>query len=485
MAGLNYSKAFSSRRFWNYFPLGVAYAALYMGRYSYIPAKEELSKTLVIDGERHSVVIQGAQVLIQQGEKLIDKGMQLLESGMVLLSDGREVSFLMDNMGLGFMTFVGAIVYGVSFLFNGPLTDSMGGRKAMLIATAGSAAVNLMMGLVLALGWTDDFVMKMAILYGVNMYFQSFASVAIVKVNSNWFHINERGFFGGIFGILISSGLFLAYTVSPLIMSWLFTGDPQYYYFVPAALLTFMMTVTFLLIRNTPADAGHPGFSTGTDSEMDSDEKMPVLVVLKKIVTHPIVLTIAFIELCTGVLRDGVIHWFGAYAGAHAGSEARGMLGIGLFVAGASGAMLAGWVSDKFFGSRRTPVAALFYAIIVTTLIAASLIMHFVPDAAFKTYLIFGVVILLSFAVIGTHGMLSGAASADFGGKQGTATAVGIIDGFVYVGVAIQGMSLGYLTTLEGGWDYWFPFLIPFALIGLALSWKIRHVKPKMKSGHH
>jgi MFS transporter, OPA family, glycerol-3-phosphate transporter len=435
MAGLQYSKAFSSRRFWNYFPLGIAYAALYMGRYSYIPAKE-------------------------------------------------DVGDLMGNAGLGTMTAVGAIVYGVSFLFNGPLTDKMGGRKAMLIACAGSAAINLLMGLVLATGWTDNYVLKMAILYGVNMYFQSFASVAIVKVNSNWFHISERGFFGGIFGILISSGLFLAYTVSPLIMSWIFAGQPQFYFFVPSILLTVMLTVTYFLIRDTPAETGHADFSTGTDSEFDSDEKIPVTQILKKILTHPIVLTIAFIELCTGVLRDGTIHWFGAYAKVHAGSEARGMLGIGLFIAGASGAMLAGWVSDKFFDARRPPVAALFYSMIVVTLIAASLIMHFVPDAAFKTYLIFGIVIILSFGVIGTHGVLSGAATADFGGKQGTATAVGIIDGFVYVGVAIQGVSLGYLTDQPGGWSYWFPFLIPFALIGLALSWRIRNVKPKMKSGH-
>jgi OPA family glycerol-3-phosphate transporter-like MFS transporter len=435
MAGLQYSKAFSSRRFWNYFPLGIAYAALYMGRYSYIPAKE-------------------------------------------------DVGGLMGNAGLGTMTAVGAIVYGVSFLFNGPLTDRMGGQKAMLISTAGSAVINLLMGLVLATGWTDDYVLKMAILYGVNMYFQSFASVAIVKVNSNWFHINERGFFGGIFGILISSGLFLAYTVSPLIMSWLFAGQPQYYFFVPSIFLLVMLVVTYLIIRDTPEQAGHPGFSTGTDSEFDSAEKIPVLKILVKIVTHPIVLTIAFIELCTGVLRDGMIHWFGAYANSHAGSEARGMLGVGLFIAGATGAMLAGWVSDRFFNARRPPVAALFYSVIVTALIAASLLMHFLPDTPAKTYILFAVLIIVSFGVIGTHGVLSGAATADFGGKQATATAVGIIDGFVFVGVAIQGMSLGYITSQPGGWNYWFPFLIPFALIGLALSWRIRKVKPKMKAGH-
>jgi len=434
MASMTHPPGFASRRFMNYFPLGIAYASLYMGRYSYIPAQADF---------------QGG---------------------------------LMDRAGLGLMTMVGAIVYGVSFLFNGPLTDRIGGRRAMLISLVGSGIVNFFMGLLLALDWTGSFVTKMALLYGVNMYFQSFAAIAIVKVNSNWFHFSERGTLGGIFGVLISSGLFLAYTVSPFIMKLLFDGQPQFYFFIPSILLFIMLGVTYALIRNTPADAGFHDFHTGTDTAFDSDEKIHIGQILKKVLTHPIVLTIAFIELCTGVLRDGVFHWFGAYAKSSPSPGVRELLGIGLFIAGATGSMLAGIISDKMFGSRRPPVAALLYAILTVNLIVAALIMSLMPESTLKPYLLFGVVIVTAFCVIGTHGVLSGTASADFGGKQATGTAVGIIDGFVYLGVAIQGITLGQLTSKS--WNYWFPFLIPFALIGFALAWRVRNVKPKLKGGH-
>ncbi len=435
MAQLNHPPGFAIRRFWNYFPLGIAYAALYMGRYSYIPAQADFSKGL------------------------------------------------MDRAGLGFMTMVGAIVYGVSFLFNGPLTDRIGGRRAMIISTLGSGIVNVFMGLLIALNWTDAFVMKMALLYGINMYFQSFAAIAIVKVNSNWFHFTERGTLGGIFGILISSGLFLAYSVAPFVMKRLFPNDPQFYFFIPSIFLFIMMVVTIAIIRDTPAQAGFEGFHTGTDTQFDSDEKIHLLDILKKILTHPIVLTIALIELCTGVLRDGVFHWFGAWAKQSSVPSVREMLGVGLFIAGATGSMLAGVISDKLFGSRRPPVAALLYGILTLTLILAALVISLMPDSSVvKPYILFAVVIVTAFCVIGTHGVLSGTASADFGGKQATGTAVGIIDGFVYLGVAIQGISLGKLTTLD--WNYWFPFLIPFSLAGLALAWRVRNVKPKLKGGH-
>ena len=51
------------------------------------------------------------------------------------------------------------------------------------------------------------------------MYFQSYGAVAIVKVNAHWFHVRERGGFSGIFGTMISSGIFLAFTVNNWILS--------------------------------------------------------------------------------------------------------------------------------------------------------------------------------------------------------------------------------------------------------------------------
>jgi hypothetical protein len=90
-------------------------------------------------------------------------------------------------------------------------------------------------------------------------------------------------------------------------------------------------------------------------------------------------------------------------------------------------------------------------------------------------------VFLISVCVIGAHGLLSGTATMDFGGRKGAATAVGMIDGFVCLGTAVQSVSLGYLTTRD--WAYWPYFLVPFAVIGLVLSLRIWHAKPGQGSG--
>ena len=166
---LGYSDAFRRRRVGNWLPLGLTYAFLYMGRYNLTVAKNALGT-------------------------------------------------LMTKQDFADIFAAGTIVYGISFVLNGPLTDRWGGRRTILISAIGAAACNLAMGWVLANGHTANLVRTYSVLYALNMYFQSFGAVSIVKVNAHWFHVRERGTFGGIFGILISLGIYFAYDWSRLVM---------------------------------------------------------------------------------------------------------------------------------------------------------------------------------------------------------------------------------------------------------------------------
>ena len=100
-----------------------------------------------------------------------------------------------------------------------------------------------------------------------------------------------------------------------------------------------------------------------------------------------------------------------------------------------------------------------------------------------KSYWLGFIVVFMSLCVIGVHGMLSGTSTMDFGGRRAAATAVGMIDGFVYLGTGVQSLSLGFLTTQS--WNYWPPFLIPFAIIGLILSIRIWYAFPHAKRKGH
>jgi OPA family glycerol-3-phosphate transporter-like MFS transporter len=102
----------------------------------------------------------------------------------------------------------------------------------------------------------------------------------------------------------------------------------------------------------------------------------------------------------------------------------------------------------------------------------------------YGTPLLLGLLVsVVSVTVIGTHGMLSGTATMDFGGRKAAATAVGLIDGLVYLGTGVQSLALGYITSWN--WSYWPVFLIPFAIAGIAMTRMIWNAIPKGRTAAH
>ena len=81
----------------------------------------------------------------------------------------------------------------------------------------------------------------------------------------------------------------------------------------------------------------------------------------------------------------------------------------------------------------------------------------------------------------GVHSLMSGTAAADFGGRTATATCSGLIDGCVYLGSSVQSVCVGFLTgtTWTGhNWQWWPIFLMPFALVGGIIAWRIWNELP-------
>lgn len=392
----------------------------------------------------------------------------------------------------------GSATYGVAFLLNGPLTDRWGGRTTILLAAGGALVTNALMGYAV---YTKSTLFgtpfhTMLVLYCANMYFQSFGAVSIVKVNGSWFHLRERGTFGGIFGILISLGVFFAYDGGKMITDALPT-QLEWVFLIPAGILVVFFVLCFLFVRDSPSKAGLADFDLGDASTPDDGTKEPAVKVIVRLLSNPIILTIAIIELCSGFLRQAIMQWGRGF------SEGLGMgssfiienWGVVLCIAGITGGMFAGTISDHLFQSRRGPVAAVLYALMLAGAVVIIPLLLLSSPGPVPLLLAF-----MSMAIIGVHGMLSGTASADFGGRKNTGTAVGIIDGFVYAGSMVQSFLYGaYLpekviicadnTTRSNpavkiidNWMIWPYAMIPVALLGLVLSLRVWNARARPKS---
>ena len=198
--------------------------------------------------------------------------------------------------------------------------------------------------------------------------------------------------------------------------------------------------------------------------------------------TNPAIMIIAAIEFCSGYLRNGILQWYKPFA-----KETHrlpdfvhdhwGMLNC---VAGILGGVTAGMISDRLFGSRRGPVAAVLYVLMVV----GALAMY--PTLGNKG--IGWVVVVMTLAIIGVHGMLSGTASMDFGGKRNVGIVVGVIDGFVYLGSSLGAFVLGAKLPKDAvardaaNWWTWPTAMLPAAILGLLLATRVWNARPKSKT---
>jgi len=383
------------------------------------------------------------------------------------------------------------LVYGISVVVNAPLADRFGGRRSFLFGAAGVVVLNVVFGLfylvVVAPGrfvWDvtpRQLAWIMAVVWAVNGYFQSFGALSIVKINAQWFHLRERGTFGAIFGVLIRFGLILAFSGVPFIVNYL---PWQWGFFIPAALVAALFVGVLVWVVETPVAAGFEDLDTGDADLGAAGERVGVLTILRKVFTSPTMWMIAVASMMIGFVRRSVVDaWWPVYfkdvLGVQKVDAPYQIAAWGIAVAGILGGFAFGVTSDRVYAGRRAPVVTMGFVGIVVALaaFAASGALHLGPAAAIASML------LLSFFVNGAHGMIGGAASMDFGGKKGAATAAGLFDGMQYLAGAVTGTAVGFITT-RWGWEAWKVWPIPFALVGAGVMARLWNVRPARGGGH-
>jgi len=428
-----HSTKFRFRRAQNWLAMGFTYAAMYMARYNFPFANKSLSDTY---------------------------GWSRAQIGGIITT--------------------ATLVYGISALFNGPLADRFGGRRAMLIGATGACLFNVAFGLAAYLGFLGTGAVMLgylASIWTLNMYFQSYSALALIKVNSGWFHVSERGVFSAVFGSMIQSGraaVFALMTLGAVVaLPW------QWKFFLPAIAVGIMALITWRVVRDTPHDAGLAPFDP-EDATSGDTEPVTLGYVARRVFTNPIAITIAAAEFCTGLVRKGFEEWFPRYM-----QEAQHLAldnpifktgAFSIVIAGIAGAFLAGTLSDWVFKSRRPPVAFIGYAAQIVCLLV-------IARAPSLTAVIMAFTVN-SMAISMVHSMLSGTASMDFGGQRAAASAAGMFDGMQYIGGSFAGYGIGKLVDVKG-WGAWAPSMVGFAAVGAVLMLFLWNARPQRTRSAH
>ncbi|PTX92261.1 MFS transporter [Opitutus sp. ER46] len=391
--------------------------------------------------------------------------------------------FGFTNSDMGTILMWQFIAYGCGQMLNGLLTDRLGGKRAMLIGAVGTIVANVLFGVASFWGMLGLF----TLLWGVNGYVQSFGAPGFIKINSAWFSEKQRGTFAGIFGFMINLGRLAANKLLPLLlvgfaifgMIHVPAQHWRWLFWIPAIITSLVAIIFALVVKDTPEEAGYRDVFKGEADHADTDVRAQLGVVFRHIAGNPMVWVIAAAYACTGAVRQAVDQWFPVYFQEVHHLKMTGTqfqwLGYMIPLVASCGSFVSGWVSDRFFQSRRAPVAMCIYMIEIMVILAATQV-HTVNWAI----LFF---VMVSFTVNSTHSLLGPAAAMDIGGRKMAAFASGCIDAFQYFGAALGMKILGYVLD-NHGWGYYFYYMVPFGVVGAILMYSISHRKSLKKDAH-
>jgi len=379
--------------------------------------------------------------------------------------------FHWNNQEIGWVITAGFWAYAFGQIINGFLTDRIGGRRSILIGATGTIILNIFFGFGSKFsGLLSYFI----IIWLLNGYFQAFGAPSTIKINASWFSLRERGIFTGIFSCGIEIGRWTIYALGGYIIarcSW------EWVFFIPSVIALLIAVAGYFSIVNHPEDLGFPPVEQPDKRDEIDSSHYGIKELFRKVLGNKIIWTIAFAYFCTGIVRHGFEQWFPKYLQEVHHMKTDGSLFqitvMAIPACAVTGAAIAGYVSDRFFGGRRGPVASIMYFSQVILL----LLFNYVSSPLMTCFIL----VLLSIMISGPHALLGAAAAMDFGGRRASGFAGGLIDSFQYIGAGLTGFGIGIILD-STGWTGWLTGLTGFSLAGGILMAFIWHSLPEKVS---
>lgn len=374
--------------------------------------------------------------------------MPLAEGGLGLV--GEEVGWILASL---------KIAYGVGQLLNGQLSERVSPRVMLAIGMFGSAALNVLFGLSAGF-WFLLFV------WATNGFCQSLGWTPCVRVAANWVPVERRGHAIGIIGTGYQITLGLTYFIASQAAQHLGWRGALY---VPAILLAAAGVVMLLFLREMPPEQKEVAHGQPRKSSARSRAESQISLVDSMYWTlyNPALwlmgLALGLLNACRyGFVDWGVTHLMETQK---VGVGKAGLQYVVIAIGATAGAYLAGWATDKFFGSRRAPVICL----LMILLGAVTLVYHYA--AGWNAMATMVLLVVIGFCVYGPQVLLVGTAPADLAHRGTAAAAAGFVNFIGYMGAATGDVVTGYYSAdKHGGWQVAIYIWAGWAFAGAAIT---------------
>jgi phosphoglycerate transporter family protein len=372
-----------------------------------------------------------------------------LSTAMPIMEEELDIS----KTELGAFITLHGVIYGLSKFANGFFADRCNARAFMVIGLVASAVMNVFFGL-------SSAVVTLGVVWMINGWVQGMGFPPCARLLTHWFPPKQLATKMSIWNTSHSLGA----GAIVVLCGYLVKINWRMCFLVPAAIAIVIAIFLWLTLPDTPPSVGLPeveGTQITTASMKGGQNHVDFLI--ENVFRNKFIWIISVSNLFVYILRYTVFDWGTSFLkqAKHFDITHASWMVAGFEIAGLIGALLAGWMTDRFFGGRAMR-ACVFYMFL-----AGVSIFLFWKMAGESAFLNSALLCSMGFFIYGPQ-CLIGIAAANLATKRAAATAVGLTGFFGYLSTVFSGVGFGALVKHQG-WNAGFAGLLGVAAIGTVL----------------
>lgn len=357
--------------------------------------------------------------------------------------------------------------YAFGQLINGRLGSVFGYKRFIIFGVIGSAVLNVIISF-------QHSIPLIAVLWGINGFFQSMLWSNGLGVINKWWPKNKRGFSTGL--ATFFSGMAQVVTYLTILLCLELNPDWSWRaaFRLPMIPMVLMIIALIFFFKEDPEKEG---FAPLQDVETERDNaiaeemrKKGFFYPYKVLFSEPKVIVFCLISAIAGIGRYGLLTWVPTYFIEELGLTIKGGIfsSILLPFGQACAMFIFPIITDKLLKGKREPM--LIIAALIT--FGGMLVFPFIKQQLFASIMLF---------VLGVFAMVTGVIwtiAGDIGGKAFSSTVVGVFDWAVYMGAALQASLFGFVKDAFG-WPAIFIIIGALYVVMLILTLLARKMKTK------
>jgi phosphoglycerate transporter family protein len=373
-----------------------------------------------------------------------------------------ESSLGIQKTQLGLFLTMHGLLYGVSKFANGFLGDRANARVLMVTGLTVSAILNVLFGF-------NSAVIALGLIWTLNGWFQGMGFPPCARLLTNWFSPKQLAMKMSIWNMShpIGGGLIV------IICGYLVGINWRLCFFVPAGIALVCAGFLWLTLPDTPPSVGLPEVEGTRDEapgqlQEDKSNKEFRAFVYNQVFRNKYIWIVSFANFFVYIIRYAVLDWGPTLLtqSKHIKISHAGWMVGGFEFCGLLGALLGGWLTDRWFGGRAIRVCLIY---MMLAGVSVFLFWKVPGQSELSTAALLGAA---GFFIYGPQCLLA-VAAANLATKKAAATAIGLTSIFGYASTVVSGWGLGALVQ-HFGWDIAFQGLVVVAALGsllFALAW--------------